>query len=45
MAQTQPQSNSPGNSPPISLRFTCAANGEQVGLSHYLMTAAGKNQP
>ncbi len=31
-----------GNPPPISIRFTCAANGEQVGLSHYLMTEARK---
>lgn len=36
------KSNSPGSPPPISIRFTCAANGEQVGLSHYLMTEARK---
>ena len=22
---------------PISIRYTCGANGDQVGLSHYLM--------
>lgn len=22
---------------PISIRYTCAPNGDQVGLSHYLM--------
>jgi modified peptide precursor CbpA len=27
---------------PISLRYTCAPNGEQVGLSHYLMADAKK---
>lgn len=43
MAQTEPSgSKSQGNPQPISLRFTCAANGEQVGLSHYLMTEARK---
>jgi modified peptide precursor CbpA len=28
--------------PPISLRYVCDANGEQVGLSHYLMTEGRK---
>jgi modified peptide precursor CbpA len=27
---------------PISLRYTCAPNGDQVGLSHYLMADAKK---
>jgi modified peptide precursor CbpA len=27
---------------PISIRYTCAPNGEQVGLSHYLMADAKK---
>ena len=27
---------------PISIRYTCAPNGEQVGLSHYLMADAQK---
>jgi modified peptide precursor CbpA len=27
---------------PISLRYTCAPDGEQVGLSHYLMATARK---
>ena len=27
---------------PISIRYTCAPNGEQVGLSHYLMAEAKK---
>jgi modified peptide precursor CbpA len=27
---------------PISIRYTCAANGDQVGLSHYLMADAKK---
>lgn len=26
----------------ISIRYTCAPNGEQVGLSHYLMADARK---
>jgi modified peptide precursor CbpA len=29
---------------PISLRYTCQANGEQVGLSHYLMAEAQKDK-
>jgi modified peptide precursor CbpA len=28
--------------PPISIRYVCDANGEQVGLSHYLMTEGRK---
>ncbi len=28
--------------PPISIRYVCDANGEQVGLSHYLMTEGQK---
>jgi modified peptide precursor CbpA len=27
---------------PIQIRYTCAANGEQVGLTHYLMADARK---
>lgn len=27
---------------PISIRYSCAANGDQVGLSHYLMADAKK---
>jgi modified peptide precursor CbpA len=27
---------------PISIRYVCDANGEQVGLSHYLMTEGRK---
>jgi modified peptide precursor CbpA len=27
---------------PISIRYTCAPNGNQVGLSHYLMAEAKK---
>jgi modified peptide precursor CbpA len=27
---------------PISIRYTCAPNGDQVGLSHYLMADAKK---
>jgi modified peptide precursor CbpA len=27
---------------PISIRYTCAPNGDQVGLSHYLMAEAKK---
>jgi|WetSurMetagenome_2_1015567.scaffolds.fasta_scaffold127432_1 modified peptide precursor CbpA len=27
---------------PISIRYTCDMNGEQVGLSHYLMTEGRK---
>lgn len=43
MAQTNTTGRKPqGNPAPISIRFTCAANGEQVGLSHYLMTEARK---
>jgi len=26
----------------ISIRYTCAPNGDQVGLSHYLMADAKK---
>ena len=26
----------------ISLRYACGANGNQVGLSHYLMATTGK---
>jgi modified peptide precursor CbpA len=29
-------------SQPISIRYVCDANGEQVGLSHYLMTEGRK---
>lgn len=33
----------PAASPaPISIRYTCNMNGEQVGLSHYLMTEGRK---
>jgi modified peptide precursor CbpA len=40
----QPQ-NQPVQTPqPISLRYTCAANGDQVGLSHYLMAEAQKDK-
>jgi modified peptide precursor CbpA len=28
----------------ISLRYACAPNGEQVGLSHYLMADATKDR-
>lgn len=28
---------------PISVRYTCAPNGDQVGLSHYLMAQAQKD--
>ncbi len=28
--------------PAISIRYVCDANGEQVGLSHYLMTEGRK---
>ncbi len=27
---------------PISIRYTCAPDGNQVGLSHYLMAEAKK---
>jgi len=27
---------------PISIRYACAPNGDQVGLSHYLMAEAKK---
>ena len=27
---------------PFSIRYTCAPNGDQVGLSHYLMADAKK---
>ena len=27
---------------PISIRYTCGPNGDQVGLSHYLMADAKK---
>jgi modified peptide precursor CbpA len=27
---------------PISIRYACAPNGDQVGLSHYLMADAKK---
>jgi modified peptide precursor CbpA len=27
---------------PISIRYSCEANGDQVGLSHYLMADAKK---
>ena len=27
---------------PIIIRYTCAPNGDQVGLSHYLMASAKK---
>ena len=30
--------------PPISIRYVCDANGEQVGLSHYLMTEEQKGR-
>jgi modified peptide precursor CbpA len=30
------------STPPISIRYVCDANGEQVGLSHYLMTEGRK---
>jgi len=30
------------DTPPISIRCVCDANGEQVGLSHYLMTEGRK---
>jgi modified peptide precursor CbpA len=36
------KSNTPKKLKPISIRYTCAAQGEQVGLSHYLMAAAQK---
>jgi hypothetical protein len=30
------------STPPISIRYVCNANVEQVGLSHYLMTEGRK---
>jgi modified peptide precursor CbpA len=27
---------------PIQIRYTCASNGDQVGLTHYLMADARK---
>ncbi len=30
------------STPPISIRYVCDVNGEQVGLSHYLMTEGRK---
>jgi modified peptide precursor CbpA len=32
----------PTSKKPISIRYTCAPNGDQVGLSHYLMADAKK---
>ncbi len=32
----------PSSKKPISIRYTCAPNGDQVGLSHYLMAEAKK---
>ena len=29
---------------PISIRYTCAPDGNQVGLSHYLMAEAKKTK-
>ena len=29
---------------PISIRYACAPNGDQVGLSHYLMAEAKKDK-
>jgi modified peptide precursor CbpA len=31
-------------SKPISIRYTCPPDGNQVGLSHYLMAEAKKGQ-
>ena len=42
MVKKESKSKSQENPKPISIRFTCGANGEQVGLSHYLMTTARK---
>ena len=35
-------SKEPSSKKAISIRFTCAPNGDQVGLSHYLMADAKK---
>ena len=32
------------STPAISIRYVCDANGEQVGLSHYLMTEGRKDR-
>lgn len=43
MDQKTPNHNQPaGTLPLISIRYVCDANGEQVGLSHYLMTEGRK---
>jgi modified peptide precursor CbpA len=43
MNHTQVTPQHPAASPqPISIRYVCDANGEQVGLSHYLMTEGRK---
>lgn len=39
MDRKNPNLEQPAESTPlISIRYVCDANGEQVGLSHYLMT-------
>ncbi len=35
-------SKEPSSKKAISIRYTCAPNGDQVGLSHYLMADAKK---
>lgn len=41
---TRQNSTPPAQDPkPISVRYTCAPNGDQVGLSHYLMAQAQKD--
>jgi hypothetical protein len=45
MTRPQATPKQPAQDPkPISLRYTCATNGEQVGLSHYLMAEAQKDK-
>ena len=40
--QKKEASRTPKKLKPISIRYTCAPDGDQVGLSHYLMADAKK---
>jgi len=40
--KNQKQQSAAASPAPISIRYVCDANGEQVGLSHYLMTEGRK---
>lgn len=42
MAQKEKSKKTAPARKPISIRYTCAPNGDQVGLSHYLMADAKK---